>query len=73
MSKEFYALKREVDGRLLYISKNDFHCTTCDPNEALCFFSENHIKVWKKCNPNYADAIAVIMLSNDDGTVEEKT
>ena len=73
MSQKFYALKREVNGRLQYISSDDFHTVTDKPEKALCFFSENHIKVWKKCNPEYGDAIPANMLCYDDGTVIEET
>ena len=41
--------------------------------EALAFFSENHIEVWKKCSPTFTDVIMVEMLLDDDGTVIEIT
>ena len=39
---------------------------TDKPEEALAFFSENHIEVWKKCNPQFKDAIPVKMIKCHD-------
>ena len=35
---------------------------TDNPEDALRFFSENHVEVWKKCNPTFTDVTMVEML-----------
>lgn len=71
MSQKFYSLQMVSQGKMLFISKDDMNILTDNPEEALAFFSENHIDVWKKCNPTFADATIVKMLKDDDGTVRE--
>lgn len=66
MSQEFFALQRESEGEKLFISKNNMSVLTDKPEEALAFFSENHIEVWKKCNPQFQDAIPVKMIKCHD-------
>ena len=73
MSQKFYSLQRVSEGKRLFISKNDMNVLTDNPEEALSFFSENHVQVWKKCNPTFADATMVEMLKDDDGTIKEIT
>lgn len=73
MSQKFYSLQRVSEGKRLFISKDDMNVLTDNPEEALSFFSENHIQVWKKCNPTFADATMVEMLKDDDGTIKEIT
>ena len=73
MSKKFYSLKKESEGRQLFISKNDMDVLTDNPNEALAFFSENHVSIWKKCNPTFTDAIIVEMSKDDNGIITEVT
>lgn len=71
MSQEFYSLQRSLNGENLFISKNDMNKLTDDPNEALAFFSENHVKVWKKCNPSFSDA-SVIKMIKENGIISIK-
>ena len=71
MSQEFFALQRESEGEKLFISKEDMNVLTDNPEDALRFFSENHVEVWKKCNPTFTDVTIVEMLLDDDGTVSE--
>ena len=59
------------EGKKLFISKEDMNVLTDNPEDALRFFSENHVEVWKKCNPTFTDATMVEMLLDDDGTVIE--
>ena len=66
------SLKRTLDGKKLFISKDDMSVLTDNPEEALPFFSKNHIQVWKKCNPTFTDVTMVEMLK-DDGTIKEIT
>ena len=73
MSQKFYSLQRVSEGKRLFISKDDMNLLTDNPEEALSFFSENHVQVWKKCNPIFADATMVEMLKDDDGTIKEIT
>ena len=61
------------EGKKLFISKEDMNVLTDNPEDALRFFSENHVEVWKKCNPTFTDVIMVEMLLDDDGTVIEIT
>lgn len=69
MSQKFYSLQRVLEGKRLFISKDDMNVLTDNPQDALAFFSENHIEVWKKCNPTFTNAIMVEMLKDDDGTI----
>ena len=71
MSQKFYSLQRISEGKSLFISKDDMEVLTDNPEDALRFFSENHVEVWKKCNPTFSDATMVEMLLDDDGTVSE--
>ena len=71
MSQKFYSLQRILEGKSLFISKDDMNVLTDNPEDALRFFSENHVEVWKKCNPTFTDATMVEMLLDDDGTVIE--
>ena len=71
MSQKFYSLQRVSEGKKLFISKEDMNVLTDNPEDALRFFSENHVEVWKKCNPTFTDATMVEMLLDDDGTVIE--
>ena len=71
MSQKFYSLQRISEGKSLFISKYDMDVLTDNPEDALRFFSENHVEVWKKCNPTFTDATMVEMLLDDDGTVIE--
>ena len=71
MSQKFYSLQRISEGKKLFISKEDMNVLTDNPEDALRFFSENHVEVWKKCNPTFTDVIMVEMLLDDDGTVSE--
>ena len=73
MSQKFYSLQRVSEGKRLFISKDDMNLLTDNPEEALSFFSENHVQVWKKCNPTFTDATMVEMLKDDDGTIKEIT
>lgn len=73
MSQKFYSLQMVSEGKRLFISKDDMNVLTDNPEEALSFFSENHVQVWKKCNPTFADATMVEMLKDDDGTIKEIT
>ena len=73
MSQKFYSLQRISEGKSLFISKDDMEVLTDNPEDALRFFSENHVEVWKKCNPTFSDATMVEMLLDDDGTVIEIT
>ena len=73
MSQKFYSLQRILEGKSLFISKDDMNVLTDNPENALRFFSENHVEVWKKCNPTFTDVIMVEMLLDDDGTVIEIT
>ena len=73
MSQKFYSLQRVLEGKKLFISKEDMNALTDNPEDALRFFSENHVEVWKKCNPTFSDATMVEMLLDDDGTVIEIT
>lgn len=73
MSQKFYSLQRVSKGKRLFISKDDMNILTDNPEEALAFFSENHIDVWKKGNPTFTDATIVEMLKDDDGTVRAKS
>ena len=73
MSQKFYSLQRILEGKSLFISKDDMNVLTDNPEDALRFFSENHVEVWKKCNPTFTDVIMVEMLLDDDGTVIEIT
>ena len=59
------------EGKKLFISKEDMNVLTDNPEDALRFFSENHVEVWKKCNPTFTDVTMVEMLLDDDGTVSE--
>ena len=59
------------EGKKLFISKEDMNVLTDNPEDALRFFSENHVEVWKKCNPTFTDVTMVEMLLEDDGTVSE--
>ena len=59
------------EGKKLFISKEDMNVLTDNPEDAIRFFSENHVEVWKKCNPTFTDATMVEMLLDDDGTVIE--
>ena len=71
MSQKFYSLQRISEGKSLFINKYDMDVLTDNPEDALRFFSENHVEVWKKCNPTFTDATMVEMLLDDDGTVSE--
>ena len=71
MSQKFYSLQRISEGKSLFISKDDMDVLTDNPEDALRFFSENHVEVWKKCNPTFTDVTMVEMLLDDDGTVSE--
>ena len=71
MSQKFYSLQRILEGKSLFISKYDMDVLTDNPEDALRFFSENHVEVWKKCNPTFTDVTMVEMLLDDDGTVSE--
>ena len=71
MSQNFYSLQMVSEGKKLFISKEDMNVLTDNPEDALRFFSENHVEVWKKCNPTFTDATIVEMLLDDDGTVSE--
>ena len=71
MSQKFYSLQRILEGKKLFISKEDMNVLTDNPEDALRFFSENHVEVWKKCNPTFTDVTMVEMLLDDDGTVSE--
>ena len=71
MSQKFYSLQRISEGKSLFISKDDMEVLTDNPEDALRFFSENHVEVWKKCNPTFTDVTMVEMLLDDDGTVSE--
>lgn len=71
MSQKFYSLQRVSEGKKLFISKEDMNVLTDNPEDALRFFSENHVEVWKKCNPTFTDVTMVEMLLDDDGTVSE--
>lgn len=73
MSQKFYSLQRVSEGKKLFVSKDDMNVLTDNPQEALSFFSENHVEVWKKCNPTFTDVTMVEMLKDDDGTVKEIT
>ena len=73
MPQKFYSLQRILEGKSLFISKDDMNVLTDNPEDALRFFSENHVEVWKKCNPTFTDVIMVEMLLDDDGTVIEIT
>ena len=73
MSQNFYSLQMVSEGKKLFISKEDMNLLTDNPEDALRFFSENHVEVWKKCNPTFTDVIMVEMLLDDDGTVIEIT
>lgn len=73
MSQKFYSLQRISEGKSLFISKDEMDVLTDNPEDALRFFSENHVEVWKKCNPIFTDATMVEMLLDDDGTVIEIT
>ena len=73
MSQKFYSLQRVSEGKRLFISKDDMNLLTDNPEEALSFFSENHVHVWKKCNPTFTDVTMVEMLKYDDGTIKEIT
>ena len=73
MSQKFYSLQRILEGKSLFISKDDMNVLTDIPEDALRFFSENHVEVWKKCNPTFTDVTMVEMLLDDDGTVIEIT
>ena len=66
MSQEFYSLQMVSEEKKLFISKEDMNVLTDNPEEALAFFSENHIEVWKKCNPQFKDAIPVKMIKCHD-------
>ena len=59
------------EGKKLFISKEDMNVLTDNPEDALRFFSENHVEVWKKCNPTFTDVTMVEMLLDNDGTVSE--
>ena len=59
------------EGKKLFISKEDMNVLTDNPEDALRFFSKNHVEVWKKCNPTFTDVTMVEMLLDDDGTVSE--
>ena len=59
------------EGKKLFISKEDMNVLTDNPEDAIRFFSENHVEVWKKCNPTFTDVTMVEMLLDDDGTVSE--
>lgn len=59
MYKEYYALMKETNGEKYYISRNDMNVLTDDVKEALYFFSESHISVWRKCNPTITNTITV--------------
>ena len=71
MSQNFYSLQMVSEGKKLFISKEDMNVLTDNPEDALRFFSENHVEVWKKCNPTFTDVTIVEMLLDDDGTVSE--
>ena len=71
MSQNFYSLQMVSEGKKLFISKEDMNVLTDNPEDALRFFSENHVEVWKKCNPTFTDVTMVEMLLDDDGTVSE--
>ena len=71
MSQKFYSLQRILEGKSLFISKDDMNVLTDNPEDALRFFSENHVEVWKKCNPTFTDVTMVEMLLDDDRTVSE--
>ena len=73
MSQNFYSLQMVSEGKKLFISKEDMNVLTDNPEDALRFFSENHVEVWKKCNPTFTDVTMVEMLLDDDGTVIEIT
>ena len=71
MSQKFYSLQMISEGKKLFISKEDVNVLTDNSEDALRFFSENHVEVWKKCNPTFTDVTMVEMLLDDDGTVSE--
>ena len=71
MSQKFYSLQMVSEGKKLFISKEDMNVLTDNTEDALRFFSENHVEVWKKCNPTFTDVTMVEMLLDDDGTVSE--
>lgn len=64
--KTCYSLQMICDGKKLFIDKNNMNALTDDLNNALLFFSENHINVWKKINPSFKDAIPVKIYYNDN-------
>lgn len=66
MSKEYYVLIKEVEGKEVYVSKNDPKAVVSELSDALSFFSLNHIAVWRKCNPNVTGTITIKVLI--DGT-----
>ena len=73
MSQNFYSLQMVSEGKKLFISKEDMNVLTDNPEDALRFFSENHVEVWKKCNPTFTDVIIVEMSKDDNGIITEVT
>lgn len=66
MSKEYYALIKEVNGREVFVSKEDPRKVVSSLKDALLFFSHNHIVIWRKCNPSVTNTIAVrVCVEND--------
>lgn len=65
MSKEYYVLSKEVEGKEVYVSRNDPDAIVPELKDALSFFSLNHIALWRKCNPNVLGTIATKVLIND--------
>ena len=71
MSQKFYALKRQTENGLLYLSRNGLNELTANSEEARAFFSENHVALWKKINPSFSDTIMVSMVMEDNKTIRE--
>lgn len=71
MSQKFYSLKRQTEKGWMYLSRDDLNGLTDNPEEARSFFSENHVKLWKKINPSFIDTVMVAMILEDDKTVRE--
>lgn len=65
MYREYYVLMKEESGERKFISRDDEKVLTDNIKEALYFFSENHISVWKKCNPTIKNTMPVKII--DDG------
>ena len=65
MYSEYYALMKEESGERKYISRDNKKVLTDNIKEALYFFSENHISVWKKCNPTIKNTIPVMIIDDE--------